>query len=374
MAAPNPDKMIRAYANILVDEGYMRSAMLDLQRETYQLIPKDLGRVIHELRIHGAANFSEIEPSYRDFLHEHEVTFQCDEHDADSFMQIDLSWNSSSRISNCIVEILGANLEFHGRTETLLNELGCTRLLLISDEPLSLADLRNILQVYETSILRSVDVMSTFSDVQEEEVLAAVHEHPRLRSWVLYGAPIDHVFHAGAAGFGQVVSYTEFPDVHCSNSCVDPAYFKSNITLYTESQQRHTFFNAKLFIRPDGSIMNAPNSTEVIGDIHSLHTGAFRNLADHPGLTKYWSVVKRHTDVCKDCEFRNMCVDSRPPLKRNSAEHYHASECNYNPYICKWKGEEGYRSLAECGVVSNAEGFSIDHERIAAINAELWGE
>ena len=38
------------------------------------------------------------------------------------------------------------------------------------------------------------------------------------------------------------------------------------------------------------------------------------------------------------------------------------------------KGEEGYRTLAECGVVSNAEGFSIDHERIAAINAELWGE
>ncbi len=37
-------------------------------------------------------------------------------------------------------------------------------------------------------------------------------------------------------------------------------------------------------------------------------------------------------------------------------------------------GEEDYFSLAECGVVSNETEFSIDHERIAEINKQLWGE
>jgi hypothetical protein len=69
-----------------------------------------------------------------------------------------------------------------------------------------------------------------------------------------------------------------------------------------------------------------------------------------------------------------MCSDHRAPIRLDSDNWYHTTECSYNPYICKWKGEEGYRTLAECGVVSNAEGFIIDHERIATINAELWGE
>jgi hypothetical protein len=69
-----------------------------------------------------------------------------------------------------------------------------------------------------------------------------------------------------------------------------------------------------------------------------------------------------------------MCVDNRLPHQRQSdSKWYHKTECNYNPYIAKWKGEEGYRTLAECGVTSNEQGFSIDHERIAKINDELWG-
>ena len=83
---------------------------------------------------------------------------------------------------------------------------------------------------------------------------------------------------------------------------------------------------------------------------------------------------KDETDVCKDCEFRHMCVDNRLPYERSPNEWYHKIECNYNPYIAKWEGEEGYRTLAECGVISNEEGFSIDHEKIAEINEELWGE
>lgn len=171
-----------------------------------------------------------------------------------------------------------------------------------------------------------------------------------------------------------MVSYAEVPELDSSNSQVDPAYFKSNITLYTESLNRHTFFNAKLFIRSNGDILNAPNTAFVVGNVHSTAKGEFRKLVGHPELTQWWSVTKDETDVCKDCEFRNMCVDSRPIQTRNASEYYHTSECNYNPYICKWKGEEGYRTLAECGVISNAEGFTIDHDRIATINAELWGE
>jgi radical SAM protein with 4Fe4S-binding SPASM domain len=272
------------------------------------------------------------------------------------------------------VEVQGFDRELHERLNTLIQELGCNRLLLFSPEQLALSDLNHILSTYDHSILRSIDVMSEFSDIEESKVQVMVQNHPRIRSWVLYGAPEERLHFSGHAGFGQIVSYAERPDLYCDKSYVDPAYFKSNITLYTESQWYHTFFNAKLFVRHDGSILNAPSSTDVVGNIHSILKGQSRKLVENPRLTQWWSFTKSETDVCKDCEFRNMCIDSRPPMVRNLLQVYHRNECNYNPYICKWKGEDGYRNLAECGVVSNADGFTIDHDRIATINAELWGE
>lgn len=75
-----------------------------------------------------------------------------------------------------------------------------------------------------------------------------------------------------------------------------------------------------------------------------------------------------------DCEFQNICTDNRLPKRRSgNGSWYNIYECNYNPYIAKWKGEEGYRTLAECGVNSDENGFSKNHERIAKINEELWG-
>lgn len=83
---------------------------------------------------------------------------------------------------------------------------------------------------------------------------------------------------------------------------------------------------------------------------------------------------KFEVDICKDCEHKLICHDNRFPLCRNDNNWYHEIECNYNPYIAKWKGEDGYHNLEECGVVSNENGFSIDHDQIARINKELWGE
>lgn len=92
-------------------------------------------------------------------------------------------------------------------------------------------------------------------------------------------------------------------------------------------------------------------------------------------LEPFWHSAKTKTDICQNCEFRYMCIDNRLPTQRQTdGLWYHTVECNYNPYIAKWKGEEGYRTLAQCGVKSDETGFSIDHERIAKINEELWGE
>lgn len=151
--------------------------------------------------------------------------------------------------------------------------------------------------------------------------------------------------------------------------------FFINNELFNESQKHHTYFNQKLFIGPSGEIKNAPECDEIFGNIKEINNPEeLKKIISTPEFQKYWNVHKDIQDVCKDCEFRYMCIDNKIPSQRTENEWYHKIECNYNPYIAKWEGEDGYKTLAECGVISNENGFSIDHEKIAEINKELWGE
>lgn len=86
---------------------------------------------------------------------------------------------------------------------------------------------------------------------------------------------------------------------------------------------------------------------------------------------KLWLIHKDLIDICKDCEFRHMCVDVNIPTQRKDGSWYQKIECNYNPYIGKWKGETNYRTLEECGVIVNNELYYRDDSKIIDINEEF---
>lgn len=89
-------------------------------------------------------------------------------------------------------------------------------------------------------------------------------------------------------------------------------------------------------------------------------------------FSDFWSANKDSIDVCKNCEYRYMCVDNRIPILRNSGSWYFNEECDYNPFISKWKGEKGYKNLLETGVISDQNGFKIDLIKLNSILKELW--
>ena len=141
------------------------------------------------------------------------------------------------------------------------------------------------------------------------------------------------------------------------------------MTLFTESQQHNTYFNRKVCIDADGFIKNSPELTNSYGNINNT---AVSTAIEKPHFKELWFIHKELIDVCKDCEFRHMCVDACPPLQRKNGSWYRAKECNYNPYLCKWDDEEGYRSLNDCGVICDETIFNINHDKVAAINKILW--
>lgn len=160
-----------------------------------------------------------------------------------------------------------------------------------------------------------------------------------------------------------IINYDKIPEIN----------FIINRLFFTESIKFNPSFNRKFFIDNKLNIKNHKNDSKSDFNINSIN-GSLLNLSNNKLFTQLWYANKTKIRICKNCEFKNICSDSRLPIHTKNNNWYYNSECNYNPYIAKWKDEDGYKTLAECGVISNENGFSIDHDKIAEINKVLWGE
>lgn len=146
-----------------------------------------------------------------------------------------------------------------------------------------------------------------------------------------------------------------------------------NITLFSESLKYNTYFNKKIYIDNFGNIRNSYETDHNDLNINSINSiDQLLKKTNSYNFKKYWYVHKDLIDICKDCEIRHMCIDNRLPLKRNNNSWYHEKECNYNPYINKWKHEKDYSNLKECGIISNDKGCYIDIKMLNKIQKKIW--
>ncbi len=78
------------------------------------------------------------------------------------------------------------------------------------------------------------------------------------------------------------------------------------------------------------------------GNINNI---SLQEVVDDNDFKSLWYIKKDNIEVCKDCEFRYMCIDCRCFIKDKSNIYSQPSKCKYNPYIGKWEGEKGYTPI-----------------------------
>ena len=357
-------KTFQIFSNTPIVKGYTRSCFYDLQKNRFVLCPN----LFYELFKDGSISESNFHAATKDskeeaieFLLSNSLVFS--NNIPENFPMMSLDWDSYSFISNLILH--SSQLENFKEINTYLDEL-----LIQATEILSLNDVDqiNFLRKLDGNFLRAINI-SIDKDISNNLFQTIAYSNSKITAIKLKFADsnifIKNLKLESRTNLDIIVKDN---DKEVNNQFVEP-----NIELFTESQHYHTYFNRKLYIGRDGEIKNAPECDDSFGFIQGLDSpNQLRDIIQSSKFQKYWFVHKDILDVCKDCEFRHMCVDNRLPHKREEKEWYHKIECNYNPYIAKWQGEEGYKNLAECGVISDESGFKIDHDKITKINAELW--
>lgn len=355
--------MYSLFSNIQVVNGVLRSAIYDLQHESFCFIPKQIGEFLTKNTLFEIEDLDE----YGKMFLEREFIHYLDKHEIEMFPKMQMDYNIP-----CVIEVLvfdclndiTLNIDFR----ELIEVLKLQKILFYVREQQQINNLKTILSVLKESTICHIEII--FFEKFEDDY-DFIDSERRITKIYFYRSDKNKVKQTTNGrlniylkdSFNERVLWQQHPN-----------YFNVNLKLFCESLSYNPFYHKRMYIDEKGNISDGEFLPPVANIKHIKEGNELIELLYSKEFQKYWFVHKDICDVCKDCEFRHMCVDNRIPHQRNADEWYHKTECNYNPYICKWQDEEGYRTLSECGVISNEHEFSIDHERIAKINKELWEE
>lgn len=367
----------KLFSSVCIVRGFNRAIIYDLQRNKYSLIPLSLYSFIKKI---NGKNFDEIAKATKninlvkhniDFLAYHEYIFLCESKaELKRFPKINLNFDFPAHISNLVIE--DPKLETIKSINIIIDKLNIPYVQFIFSRPTNYKKLDEILSFIKNTCFRSIEIIMPKQKSSIQDFDKLIKRHIRISFVLLYNSDKNYIHPRTNNGIQQLIETKK--DI--TNRCIqDESLFVCNISVYTEAQKYHAYFNKKMHINYNGEIKNSHNSTITFGNINNQETvNNILDLINSRSFQEFWGVTKDKCDICKFCEYRYMCLDDRIPSQRNKSEWYHSQECNYNPFISKWRTQKEYLSLKEIGVISNNKKFIFNRKIINLVNKQLWNE
>ncbi|MEL6625944.1 MAG: grasp-with-spasm system SPASM domain peptide maturase [Bacteroidota bacterium] len=348
------------HANCQLVEGAQQAVIYDLQRGTYFFIPLSLAHFLKEAKAqpleglfeqYGEENRSIIE-EYIEYLVEHDLAFICNFDEQALFPSTSLKWSRPAACTRAIIDLttldltaLRDRLDYFPSTYPIGLEI---RLLahMGKDTCQQLASI--IFEEYPH--FSPLDMMAYTEDLTLLPLTRAwSRDEPRIRYLLLVTPEVqDLSIFQQTPSFslqkGDLESFRKYAIEIGGRASL--ASFTVNVHLYTEAQHFHPYFNGQICIDTEGLVKAAPHASESAG--HFRET-SFQSAVNHPAIQSLWYIKKDDIEICKDCEFRYMCLDARVPQRNliesshvdiQHAPYIHTSACKYDPYTTTWQTEQ----------------------------------
>jgi SPASM domain peptide maturase of grasp-with-spasm system len=330
------------YPNCIPVEGHTNIAFCDLERQCFYLYPKNKFQNNASDK-NGKINWSrlktkELDMDTRTFLKEQNLLMDevtgINPHIKESTFY---KWRSPSLITNAIIELSSENkllnvTKFRNLLRCL-DELLCKHVFLVLKRPVTLKRMELLIGCIQNANIQSVQLAMPYRQAfYTDEFGELIMAHSKMQFVILESSPFEKNIE------NKIFFATKKLKVY---QIKKQKQFVCNIPLFSESQLHHTYFNRKLFISSSGEIKNAPECVAAVGKIQEItDPEQLITLIKTKDFQKYWYVFKESCEVCRDCEFRHVCVDNRVPHQREDGHWYHEEACNYDPYTGKWKEEQ----------------------------------
>jgi len=353
---------------------------MDLQRNTSCYIPDGLYEILTN---HKTKTIKEIKTYYNEkwenyideclsFLIENEFIFFCSKVEFEKFPELDLAWDYPAIINNAIIDLnIDTKIDFEDIFNQL-EELGCKNIQIRCYFHFTLSAIEQIGKQLEDRSIKFVEILlKDNKEAKYSDYYEIINRYPRIASIVIHSTKVNKHDKDSICNNANVIFVEKV--IKSANNCgiISKEWFVNNIEHYTESQHFNTCLNRKVCIDVDGNIKNCPSFPKTFGNIRDT---TIKKAIEKSGFKEMWVIKKDDIDVCRDCEFRYMCSDCRAFIKDPNNIFSQPVKCFYNPYISKWKGDEGYVPIEQCGTYSRNEGFVVDIKKVQKLNEQIWGK
>jgi SPASM domain peptide maturase of grasp-with-spasm system len=316
-------------------KGAARSIIYDLQRNKYDFVPNILFDIlknlcqmkIGEIRDYYHDKYNEILDEYFSFLLIHEYGFLTN--DPNHFPELSRDFYSAEAISNCIIDIDEHSKHNYLEISSQLDSLNCKALQLRLYHKIKLIDIEEVLLCFISNRITYIEMMLPFQNELTEEFIDKLSKlNPRLLKVIVYESPFTKQQSTKAMGT-QMLFVKKSINAEKDCGITNPSYFVIDIGMFTESHQFNSCLNKKISINRDGEIMNCPSMKVSYGNISN--TG-LKEVATSESFKVPWMIKKDNITICKDCEFRYMCVDCRAFVQNPQELLSKPLKCKYDPY------------------------------------------
>lgn len=371
------DKYLIIFEECQLVEGFRQDIIYDIVRpHNTNIIPKSFGsflklsdtKTIEELYSIFSSNVDLVD-EYIDFILKMEFGVISDFHLKSHLTKLNFNYRSNSYIENGIYILDNFDLNSTRKHIELLSQIGCISLEIRLVKTSKLI-LKQLFETIQTSGIESIFLkLNYFEELQWEDAVQLFELEPRIQSISVYNSNFEYKT-KHLSFFNKQVDFNI--DVGTIESYND---FIINQSFFIESKSRNPFLNKKIFIDEFGNIKNQLNiDSYSFGNLNKIDSpDQLISIVEKTEFQNYWKSPKDNIEICKNCEFRFMCMDTRIPLKKTNYESswYHNTECNYNPFISKWSNEEGYLNLNQSGINTNLGNVIIDYDYLNSIIDEI---
>ena len=361
------------YASCIPVKGYQRGVIYDVHRKNHFIVPLSLIDIMKKAKDFSFMELSSMFPEEKDilleyyqFLIDNDICFLCAKEDIQHYPPLNLEYDVPYHITNAIIELNNFDANQAEFIFQQLKELLCPHIQFFFNKTISTEDVHCLLSLTKTSSIKTIDILMPFSNTVDDNGLKdIIKENLRLLKVTFYNSPKSKYTRYNNSTIAYVAENISV--LNCGK--INPSYFLVNIPFFTESHSFNNCLNRKLCIDSKGNVKNCIAMNESFGNIYD-DSCSLKDIIQDNNFQKYWNICKDKVDVCKDCEFRYMCSDCRCYLKEPENIYSQPLNCKYNPYICKWEGEEGCISIDECGDYTST-GFVPNEEKIRSLNEQL---
>lgn len=331
------NELVRSFQDCRLVKGFNRSSIYDFSRKRYSYITSKQASWYEEIDGWSVARLKEKCERNKDFnefvnwLFSQEYIFTCSEEEYRRFPPVPEKWYHPSQISNMLLyRSSKSNFNINNLIKDF-EKVGLQYVQIILEDSQDLTSVLTLIKSLSLISTKSIEVIAK-EDVSDFFIEHAIDlANTQITNVTITNSSAFKICRrSDSIPFNIIYITNDFTET-LTPSSPDPLYFTVDIRLYMESRFYNNFYNKKLVVDSGDNILNRVGG-EVIG---KLQKGELEKVMASKSFIKYWKIGKDSIEVCKDCEHRYMCVDSRVPVY-SKGRWVFMSECRYNPYSSEW--------------------------------------